>query len=410
MKLTDQIITTLELPDGKSEAFHWDDAMPGLAVRLRRSGAKVSKGYALQYRVGTQQRRESLGDIRKIKLADARAIARQRFAKIELGSDPAADRAKAKVDALTIRQTVGSLIPRYLATKKPVLRPASYGISDRYLNLHWKPIHAKPISELKRADVAAIVLEIMADRGRIAAARARSALSAFCGWAVEIGLVDHNVVSGSFNPEKNNVVRRDRILSDTELGLVWSAANDDAFGRIVKLLILTGCRRTEIGDLRHDELNLDAGVMVIPAARCKGGQALTLPLPKMALDILRACPENDSKFIFARRGQAGFNAWSYSLVTLNARIAVVTGKPLAHWTLHDLRRSMRTGLGKLGIPPHVAERAIGHAQDTLIQTYDGHDYSHEIGAALAAWADHVAGIIGKGGSSRTNVTSLRRSS
>jgi hypothetical protein len=80
-------------------------------------------------------------------------------------------------------------------------------------------------------------------------------------------------------------------------------------------------------------------------------------------------------------------------MALDTRIAATEGKPLVRWTLHDLRRTMRTGLGKLGVPPHVAELVINHAKGGIQAVYDKHRYEHEVKQALALWAEHVASII-----------------
>jgi integrase len=403
MKLTDTIIAGLALPADKSEAFFWDDSLPGFAVRLRASGART---FAVQYRVAGRQRRESLGDTRKIKLEQARAIARKRFAAVELGGDPAADRAKVKADALAVKQTLKATIPRYLAAKKGTLRASSYAAAERYLTVHWQALHAKPLATIKRADIATITSEITAERGRVSAARARSNLSALFGWAVKMGLVETNPVINSFNPEED-IESRDRTLSDDELRQVWLACRDDPFGRITRLLILFGCRRSELGDLRWSEVDLDTGALLIPGVRTKSKKPLALTLPPAALDILREAPRRDGQeFVFGAR--RGYCAWSYSMATLGTRIAAANGRPLAAWTLHDLRRTMRSGLGALGVPPHIAEMVIGHYQGGIVAVYDRHKYTGEIKLALERWAGRVADIVADRPSETTNVTPLRR--
>lgn len=389
MKLTDTIVAGLELPAGKTEHFEWDDALPGFGIRIR-VGARR---WYIQYRVGRQQRRESLGDVRKIKLEAARKIARQRFAAVELGSDPAADRGKAKADAVAAKNTLGAVADRYLSIKKGELRPSSYTAARRYMTQHWRGLRPLPITTIKRADIAAVMQEIVAERGRIAAARARANLSALFGWATREGLCETNPVGATHNPEKG-VMSRERVLDDSELRAIWDACQDDAFGRIIKLLILSGCRRCEVGDLRWSEIDLDSGVLVIPGERVKGRRMLMLTLPPIALEILRAVPRRDGqKFVFGKTGRAGFVGYAYALMALNARITVNTGKPLAPWTLHDLRRTMRTGLGKIGIAPHLAEIAIGHAQPGIQAIYDKYSYQAEIKTALARWAEYVTSVI-----------------
>jgi integrase len=118
-----------------------------------------------------------------------------------------------------------------------------------------------------------------------------------------------------------------------------------------------------------------------------------LPLPAFAVDLLRSAPRRaDRDYVFGGRG-GGFSAWSYSTLRLNTRIVEAEGKPLAAWTLHDLRRTMRTGLGKLGVQPHIAELVINHAKGGVEAIYDRHKYQREMAAALALWADHVRTLV-----------------
>ena len=174
--------------------------------------------------------------------------------------------------------------------------------------------------------------------------------------------------------------------------------------RIIKLLLLTGARRDEIGALKWSEIDFDTGVMTIPGTRTKNHRTLELKLPEIAIDILRAQPRRREDYVFGMRGGA-FSAWSYSIVKLNARIVEAEGKLLAAWRLHDLRRTMRTNLGKLGVRPDVAELAINHVKGGVEAIYDRHRYQREIGAALALWADYLLALVeGR----ETNVVTLQR--
>jgi len=172
--------------------------------------------------------------------------------------------------------------------------------------------------------------------------------------------------------------------------LIWNHCGDDDFSRIVKLLLLTGCRRDEIGALPWAEI--DSGIMTIAGDRTKNHRAHALPLSCAALDLLP--PRRGARpYVFGGRGP-GFRNWSYGKIALDNRIAEVAGKPLPHWTLHDLRRTMRTGLGKIGVAPHIAELVINHVRGGVEAIYDRHRYETEIQAALAAWADHLIAIVG----------------
>jgi len=111
-----------------------------------------------------------------------------------------------------------------------------------------------------------------------------------------------------------------------------------------------------------------------------------------------------------KRGAAGFSAWSYATKALNKRIAAAAGKPLSGgWRIHDLRRTMRSGLSRPRVPPHVAELAIGHVRGGVQATYDRFDYADQIQTALARWGEHVAAVVGDRpvGDRSSNVQPLR---
>jgi integrase len=347
----------------------------------------------VQYRVGKQQRRESLGDVRKVKIEDARKIARQRFAQVELGTDPAAERAQARAAASAPQLTFGSVVARYLAAKEEVLRPSTFKAAKRYFATQWKPFVSRPIDSIKRADVAARLQEIIKAHGRTSAARARGNLSALFAWGAREGLCDHNPVIATHDPDQG-IPPRDRVLSDRELALVWRESGDGEFGAIVKLLILTACRRDEIGALKWSELDLDAGLMTIPGTRTKNHRTLILPLPLVAIGILRSIPRQDGRdYVFGSRGCA-FQGWSFAKLSLDNRITIAEkGKPFPRWVLHDLRRTTRTGLGMLGVRPDVAELVVNHAKGGIQATYDRYSYQREIKTALALWADHVVAAV-----------------
>jgi integrase len=388
MKFTTDSIAALSLPIGKHDHFEWDDSLPSFGVRIRGE----SKHWVIQYRVGPQSRRESLGDVKKIRLDDARKIARQRFAQAELGTDPAAERAKARRAAAAIKLTLANVAARYLDAKRDTLRTSTYVRAERYFNVLFAPLADQPIDSIDRGAVAARLQDISKAHGRSAAHAARANLSALFNWAAREGLCAVNPVSHTNDPSAG-IKPRERVLTDQELVAVWNACADDDFGRIVRLLILLGCRREEIGGLRWSEINFDTGVMTIPGERTKNHRALALTLPPVALDILRSAKQREGReYVFGNRG-GSFCAWSYATIALNARITAAEGKPLAHWTLHDLRRTYRSGLGKLGVRPDVAELAINHVKGGIQAVYDKYKYEREIQAALALWADFVLSAV-----------------
>src|SRR3954470_9372935 len=158
MKLDKTTVAALALAPGETERFEWDDDMPGFGVRLRGAGAR----YVVQYRFGSQQRRESLGDVRKVTLKAARDIAQKRFAQVELGTDPAAEKAKARASEKGQKLTFEVVAKQYLAAKKGVVRKATYTAAEHHLLTLFKPFAKRPIGSIVRADVASRLREIIA--------------------------------------------------------------------------------------------------------------------------------------------------------------------------------------------------------------------------------------------------------
>ncbi len=394
MEFTKASVAALTVPADRDEIIEWDTTLPGFGLRARRGGSKT---WVCQYRVGGRQRRETLGDVRKVELADARKAAKQRFAKVELGIDPRAGQ-KAGL-------TLGATVKLYLAAKEDRQRPGTHVQAKLHLERYWKPLAGLGLDTITRGDVAAVLTTLTKDHGRTAATRARANLSACIAWAIMQGHTDKaNPVTGTEDPAAD-ILPRERVLDDAEIAAIWHACLDDDFGRIVRLLLLTGCRREEIGALMWDEFDPTAGTITIPGTRTKNGRMHTLPLPPLALSILNTL-ERKSAYVFPGRrgGKAGFNAWSYVTMALNTRITVARGKALPHWRIHDLRRTMRTGLARLGVPSEIAELCINHQKGGVQAIYDRHRYLAEIKAALAKWANHVALILdGKS----ANVVSLR---
>jgi integrase len=391
MKFTQQSLAALTLPAGKSEHIEWDDALPGFGVRVRKSKRGLTKTFRIQYRVGLQQRAKHL-DARKVKLEDARKIARQLFAQAQLGVDLAAEKARAKAAA---QLTLGNVADRYLVMKQQAVQQGTFTASTfkaatRYLAVFWAPLRNRPIDSIKRVEIAARVQELTTAYGRSASAKARFLLSAMFQWAMGEGLCDSNLVVGTHNPEAG-VLPRERVLEDRELKAIFDCAGDDDAGRIIKLLAYTGCRRDEIARLRWAEVDLEGDRLVLPGARTKNRRPLVLPLPAPAMQILRSVPRRDGPCVFGDP-RHGFTGWTFAKRQLDARLAAA-GAPLARWVVHDLRRSMRTGLGRLGVPPHICELAINHVQPGIVATYDKYRYEAEVGAAIAQWVEHVTAVV-----------------
>ncbi|WP_038968037.1 tyrosine-type recombinase/integrase [Bradyrhizobium diazoefficiens] len=390
IRFTDTYVRRLSLPAGKSDHIAWDPDLPGFGVRLRTG--KVS--YVVQYRVGIEQRRKSLGDVRKVTLEDARGIARKRFAQVELGIDPDAEEEKRRTEQAADVRTFEKVVELYLEAQKPRVRPNTYIAEERYLRRHCQPLQKKPVSKVSFEEIASLLRSLVRDHGPTSAARARGALLAFFSWCMRQGLAKANPVIGTENPIRGKEPR-DRVLTDDEIRIIWCNCLDDDFGKIVRLLLLTACRRDEIGGLRWDELDLAGGNLSLPKERTKAKRVHELALPATALAIVKSVPRRNSRDTLFGGGVNGFNAWSYNTLALSARITAAEGKALAPWRLHDLRRTVRTRMGKLGVLPHVAELVLNHAghKSGIGGVYDHHDYGPEIAEALRKWEAHLLAIV-----------------
>ena len=172
----------------------------------------------------------------------------------------------------------------------------------------------------------------------------------------------------------------------------------------MKLLVLTGARRDEIGSLRWSEVDLDDSTITLPPARTKNRREHVIALSAPARALLAAQPhriEGDGSprdSIFGN-GAHGFSRWSASKASLDARITAANrGEPLPHWVVHDFRRAISTTLHeRLGVPPHVVEIILAHVgghRGGVAGVYNRATYLDERRRALQRWADHIEQLLG----------------
>jgi integrase len=397
MKINSRTVAVLKLPANAADVIHFDSELVGFGCRLRRGAdGKVRKSYVVQYRRGKQTRRIKLDAGNALSAEQARAAAKTILAKVALGDDPQAERLGRR-DARSLR----SVVDEYLAARQPNLRPGSYRGLHAYLTgSYLRPLHTTAIDQITRADVAGRLVVITREHSSNVAAHARAKMSALFTWAMAMGFVESNPVIGTIRPEGGKA--RKRVLTDDELAKVWRACQDDDHGRIVRLLVLTGCRRQEVGGATWTEFDFDRGIWTIPGARSKNHHAHTLPLPAQALAIIAAVPRIvDRDYLFGVRAE-GFLRWADGKAALDARAGV------ADWVLHDIRRTVATRMADLGVAPHVIEAILNHQsghKSGIAGTYNRSSYANETRAALALWADHVTALVS--GRPR-KITAMRR--
>ena len=372
------------------DRIFFDAEIPGFGVRLRSTGGKVSKFWLVQYAFGGKTRRMTLGPVTVLDAGKARETAKDIMARVRLGGDPAGERTEDKAKA---GETVEACIKLYLNRRRSdgKLRASTLTEIERHLTRNLKGLHATSIHKLDRR---AIALEIgrLGEQAPVQANRTLASLRKFLSWAAGEGLIDANPAAFvNKNPESP----RDRVLSVVELAAIWRALPDGDYGNIVRLLMLTGQRLREISDLRWGEVDLDRAVAVLPAARTKNRRQHEIPLTPAALAILTARTRSGRDLVLGNgASRHGFSGWSTRKKHLDARLSI---KP---WCLHDLRRAVATGLGEIGILPHLVEAVLNHvsgAKAGVAGIYNRARLEAGKTSALLRWAEVLmAAVEGRG--------------
>jgi integrase len=228
-------------------------------------------------------------------------------------------------------------------------------------------------------------------------------LSAFFTWALKEGIAtgESNPVAFTNDPAGNEKPR-ERVLKHEEIRAIWRALPENRYGNVVRLLFYTACRRQEIGSLEWSEIDFDRALLVIPGAKMKGAREHRLPLIPEAVETLRLAPRTESPFVFG--GVRGLTGFSYYTTELRKYLAGV-GDITEPWTLHDIRRTVRSELGELGVEPWIAETILAHKRAGIEGTYNWAKLEKQMRHALSLWADRFREIIE---GAESNVVVLRR--
>lgn len=374
---------------GRVEKF--DGSVSGFGIRVTANGAR---SWIFLYSLGGKRRRYTIGSAVDISLADARAMAISLRDRVKAGEDPAADKQKAKsqvqAEAADRSGTVGAVWETYYKRHASKLARGweLEQIVNREVMPHWRD---RRVTDITRYDVAELCGALI-DAGKPGAANNLfSVLRGFFNFTLKQALVRGMETAPTDRmsmPAK--AVHRDRILSDAEIKDVWKALDVSAapFGAMFKTLLLTGQRRSETARMKWSDVDLDAGSWTIPASDTKTKAAHIVHLSPLVAEIIKAQPRVSwSEYVFAGRGANPVSGYSKA----KARVDDLSG--ISDWVLHDLRRTCRSGLARLGVPVMVAERVLNHELGGLIGVYDRHGYDEEMKQAWKRWSDHIAGLI-----------------
>jgi integrase len=362
-------------PPAKGQVDVFDMGYPGFALRVSYGGGK---SWVYFYRIGGRLRRRSLGTYPAVTLAEARQLWREAKHEVALGRDPAWRRPS----DLNFESVAREWLKRDQAEKRSLKEITR--IVEKELIPAWGQCS---IRDIRRHDIL-VLSDTIADRGALTMARRVMAyVHRLFRWAKGRDLIEANPASDL--PRPGSEKKRDRVLSDAELAAVWNAAVEIGwpYGDVVRLLILTGARRAEISELKWSEIHGD--IIKLSGARTKNAQPHDIPLSSQAQLVLSQIPLiAGSEFVFGKPLRSG--AWSNAKLKFSA-------VDVPHWRIHDLRRTVATGLQKLSVNLQTIEAVLGHTSGSrsgVVGVYQRHSFDAEKRAALEAWSQHVASLIG----------------
>ena len=405
-RLTDRLLAGLTLPEGKKDRLVFDDACPGLGVRVTRTG----RAFLVQVTDPATGRklREPLGRWGAITIEQARTAARARLAAVAEGRDLRAERAERRAQAEAEKAeralTLASLIDTWADLHLKSRRPGYAGEAVRALRYAFAERLDGPARTLPRAEVLARLDGLLRTGKEAMAGRTLAYGRACYAWAEKRGMVAENPFAGLPVPAGN--AARDRVLDDAELAAIWAAADREGwpFGPFAKALLLTLQRRDEVAGMRWAEISPDGTTWTIPAARMKKGKAHVVHLAEPVRAILAGLPRFEgSAYVFTTTGRTPISGLSKAKARLDA-LSGVTG-----WRYHDFRRTGVSWLAGAGFNPLVADLLLAHRPSTLrgaAAVYQRAEMLPERALALAAWAAHVT-TLAAGKAEPANVVALR---
>jgi integrase len=418
-------------PQPSRDVFLWDSKLPGFGARIYPSGKRM---YIFQYRTkARQQRRVAIGlHGPTFTVEKARQRAGDLYEAVRKGRDPAQeDRTAASRQPDTIERVAEQFIEKYLQQKK---RAPSYihdtrALFDNHVLSKWRN---RDIKSIRRRDVIEL-LDGVVEKGKpIAANRVLAAVRKLFNWALQRDIIEASPVALVAMPSAET--KRERTLSANEVRTLWPqfAALGYPFGPFLQMALATGQRREEVAGMRWQDIDEAEGTWTLPSESTKPGRAHIVPLAPLAMDILREARQsamqlvgqlaNDPagapklpEYVFTTRGDRPISGYSKAKARLDDAVARARAEaaarenrkpePIAPWTIHDLRRTVATGLGKLNVSRFIIGRVLNHADRSVTGIYDRHEYLDEKRRALDAWATYLRNMIAE---PAVNVVQLRR--
>ena len=393
VKLTKNSIDSL--PTSASDTIYWDAGCPGFGVKVTPKGRKV---FVVLYRTGgagSSLRKYTIGVFGRVTLHQARVAAQRVFAAKLEGRDPAAEKrtAKRRVVADRVDEVLEAFIVQHVSQNRSAAEISR--LLRREVGKAWGH---KSVHEISKRDIVELISAIEQRGAPIAANKTLKTIKTFLRWCVGRAVLDQSPADGGPLPAKE--VARDWVLTAPELAQVILTARTmgGPYGGIVELLALTGQRREEAAGSTWDEFDLDQRIWTLPKVRTKNAKEHTVHLSAQAIAVLKRM-KKQGPLVFSVHGSTPFQRFSLAKRGLDDMSGV------KNWRLHDLRRTCVSGMARLGIPPHVADKILNHQSGTIsgvAAVYQRHDFLDERNDALERWGAHVAKIAVDASSNRQN--------
>lgn len=417
-KITKEAVNALVA--GPRDQFLWDDKLSGFGLKLTPAGSVV---YILQYRMGgrgSTTQRYTIGAHGAWTPKTAKDEAERLLRLVDSGTDPAEEkRQREEQRRRDGERGFAAVAERFLADAMG--RKRSRTDYERLLRLHVTPVlKSKALAKIRKADVKEAISRIPAEQLALRR-KAHAVLHRLFKWAMGEDLIDHNPLADTEAPEAPG--SRDHTLQDWELRLAWMGAGSLGypFGPLYRGLVLTGQRREEVAGMDWRELNRARAVWSLPAERAKNGKAASIHLSKAMiaeLDAVAAAEKWPRRgLVFSTTGSTPVSGYSRAKARLDAAMAEIAAREAAArgdesaaiepWRTHDLRRTLATGMQRLGVRFEVVESILNHVSGSrsgVAGIYQRHDWAPEKVAALDAWAAHIERVVA--GADETNVISF----
>ncbi len=402
--------TVKDIAAGEKDQLYWDTEVRGFGLKVTPNGAK---SYVLQYRMGGREastRRYTIGRHGSPWTPDqARDRAKQLLRLVDAGQDPIILDRQRRTDAIEL--AFDSYADRFVELYLKLEWRKTWREAQRILNRTIKPQFGKrPINQISRREITLFLDGLSATPAM--AQQAGTILRKMLRWAVNRGDLATSPMADMKLP--GAVPSRDRVLSDDELALVWRCAGDLnwPFRALVRLLIATGQRREEVAALNWSEVDLDAALWSLPAERSKNGRPHLIPLNDLARAelLLTRAAKSRKGLVLTTTGATAISGFSRSKKRLDelmlARLRKAAEEKgenpdevmLTPWRIHDLRRTVATGLQRLGVRLEVTEAVLNHVSGSragVVGIYQRHDWAEEKREALHLWGEHLWAVVAR---------------